>query len=337
MLNSDTMGDIHDPEALGGMLMRVLTRPILDLRRLFHSIRPVAVALFSLLLTCVATFRSFGFDLKETIADYPNVAGGWGVWFWLAQQRWDFLTFFFIVNSILTFIISNLAFPAAKEGYSEYRLVQVVTLLYMCLWFLFGQARYGSGVGLIAYAIGFESVPIAIVLFALAFFTHKAVAGGIGIVLLWLILRRSKYGPLIAALICAVVTYAITQTAGALLQFAGYSNYLNWKGLPPANTPYKYLYFAALLVGWLLLAKGRDEICTAKEILILTVLFFPFSLYLVFAGRSYQLYAVILLTLLARTSVPFVVRYLMLIVYVFDIYSLLFRSGCFGATGCIGP
>lgn len=331
------MGDMSASGALGTSLVRALTRPILDLRRVFYSVRFVALVLFSLLLTCVATFRSFGFDLKETVADYPNVADGWGLWFWLAQQRWNFLVFFFIVNFILALTISVLTFPATKAGYSRYLIVQVVVFLYACLWFLFGQARYGSAIGLIVCAIGCESIPIALVLCGLAVLIHKAVAGGIGVVLLWLTLRRSKYGLTIAALICAGVTYLVTSIAGRLLQVAGYSNYLNWEQLPSANTPYKYLYFGLFLAGWLLLTTDRDASGIAKEMLILTLLFFPFSLYLVFAGRAYQLYAIVVLTFLAHKSVPFAVRYPILGMYLVDLYLLVFRSGCFAATGCIGP
>jgi hypothetical protein len=332
MLNSDTIDEVRYAEELWG----VLTRPMLDLRRLFYSVRFLALVLFSLLLTCVATFRSFGFDLKETIADYPNVAEGWGLWFWVAQQRWNFLIFFFIVNFILALTISVLTFPGAKAGYSKYPVVQLITFLYMCLWFLFGQARYGSAIGLIVCAIGCESIPIALVLCGLAVLIHKAVAGGVAIVVLWLILRRSKYGLAIAALICAGVAYVMTQFAGDLLQLAGYSNYLNWEQLPSANTPYKYLYFGLFLAGWLLLAKDREGQSVAKEMLILALLFFPFSLYLVFAGRSYQLFAVVVLTFLAHRSVPFVVRYPILGLYLVDLYLLVFRSGCFAATGCMG-
>jgi hypothetical protein len=332
------VGSLSRTGQLGGLPVRVQVSPRRTGEALY-SARFGAVLLFSVLLTYVATFRSFGFDMQETIAQYPNVAEGWGLWSWLAD-RMDFTAFFFIVNLILALTIGLLTFPNLRQGHSICRVVQATVLLYMSLWFLFGQARYGTAIGLVVCAMGCESVPIAIALFALAVFIHKAIAGGIILLLAWLALKRTKHGLWIALALSSAVTYTITRVATELLQLSGYGNYLNWEDLPTSNTPYKYLCFGVVLAGWMWLAKDKKDVeerNVAKEMLILAVLFFPFSLYLAFAGRSYQLFAVVVLTILTHKSVPFLVRYSMAGLCFFDLYLLLFRSGCFAAAGCAGP
>src|SRR5258708_22526752 len=185
------MGDVGGSGDVGSILVRSPRLTVGSLLDALYSARFHALLLLSLLLTCIATFRTFGFDLDETIESYPDVAGGWGLWSWLADQGLGFSSFFFTVNFILALTISVLAFPAAKEGHSKYRVVQIAILLYMTCWFLFGQTRYGSAVGLVVCSIGCESLPIALVLCALAVLTHKAMAGGILLFFLLLALRHA--------------------------------------------------------------------------------------------------------------------------------------------------
>lgn len=316
-------------------LWRLVTRPVVLIGRILSRHR--MMLWFSLLLTCVAAFRSFGFDYDQTLFYYPYVADGWGLWYWLAQTGISFPVFFFIVNAPLALLILLIAFPEKRKGYSRSLIVQVATLSYMTLWFLFGQARYGTAIGLLVCAIGCESWPVIIVLCVLAVLIHKATAGAVVLLLLWRRLKNEKYGLLLAAALCAVFTYIVMHVADALLQLSGYSNYLNWELLPSPNTPYKYLYFAVLIVIFLLFTKRAGGKILAKELLVLTLLFFPFSFYLAFAGRSYQLYAVVVLSLLSHNSVSRMLRYLVLSVYFFDLYLLVFRSGCFAVSGCMGP
>lgn len=309
----------------GASLARLFTRPLVNLRPYLYPVRFLSIIVFSTVLSFIATFRSFGFDMDGTLSDYPYVAESWGIWYFLARHL-EFVVFFFVANFILASAMSVLTFPRPREGYSKYPTLQITTVLYMSLWFLFGQARYGSAVGLVVCAINAEGIPLAVALFALAFFIHKAIAGGIAVVLLWKLLRRKKHGVLIALSICAIASFLINQAANYLLVLSGYLNYLNWETLPAANTPYKYLGFGLLLTVWLWAAKDGRGKNAAKEMLILTLLFFPSSLYLVSAGRGYELYAVIMLTLLAQNAVPVAMRYMVMPAYLIDLYILLFHS-----------
>jgi len=81
-----------------------------------------------------------------------------------------------------------------------------------------------------------------------------------------------------------------------------------------------------LLLGWYCVAKRVEEKATAKEMLVLTLLFFPSSLYIISAGRGYEFYAVVVLALLSKKIVPSFVRYPILLLYLVDIVHLAFFS-----------
>jgi len=308
----------------------VLRRPVSDLRclrLLFYPLRTLSIIVAALPLAYVATFRTFGFDAEDTFINYPkDVASGWGVWAWLAQH-FEYSVFFFAVNFVLAILILSLTFPRKRDGYSWYWPVQVAGFFFMVLWFLFGQARYGSAINLVVCALSAGSILWAVMLFALSFLTHKAAAGGIALVLAWLVLRRKSYGIWVAASICLAASLVITRLAVYLLVISNYANYLGWADeYAPAATPYKYVCIGLLLLGWYCVAKRVEEKATAKEMLVLTLLFFPSSLYIISAGRGYEFYAVVVLALLSKKIVPSFVRYPILLLYLVDIVHLAFFS-----------
>lgn len=317
--------------ALVGWIVDILKRPATEspgLRLFFYPLRPLLIVLGALPLAFIAAFRHFGFDLADTLIAYPgNVADGWGSWAWIARQRLGFSFFFFTVNFALALLILTLTFPRQRDGYSRYWAVQITIFLYMVLWSLFGQARYGTAIGLIACALSGSSILWGFTAFVLAFLTHKAIAGGIALIFAWLFLRNRPYGVWVAASVCLAASLVISQLAEYLLVVSNYANYLNWEGhYSPAATPYKYLCIGLLLMWWLCSAKSVEGRSAAKGMLVLTLLFFPSSLYIVTAGRGYDVYIVVMLTLMFRKIVPSFVRYAIVLLCAVDIIRLVFFS-----------
>ncbi len=286
-------------------------------------------ALFALFITAVATFRSFGTDKDLVRGVYPQVADGWGAWYWLAQLRLDFHVFFFLVTLALAVQILPLVFP--RERSSGTWAVSVILFLYIVLWFLFIQTRYGTALALIAPAAVSAGLPVLVLIGAIAFLIHRGAAGGILLLALWKLLQSRKHGVLLAGILSVAGIVLIFEFAGPLANLAGYGAYVGWwdESLPVARTPLKYYYLLAVLLTWKLCIKygrcsGSD---TVNRILILTLLFFPLSYYIVFAGRSFQMYSVVLLFALLQSKVPAPVQFFLLVPYVADLWVLLFNSG----------
>jgi hypothetical protein len=275
---------------------------------------------FSLILGLIATFRTFGFDQVEDI--YPDVADGWGFWYWLAHIGLSYRAFFFIVNSVLSAQILVVAIPPPHKRFRLF--ASIVAILYMDLWYLFGQARWGMALALITVSIVSNSVPVFLISALIAFFIHKGVAGGIVLLLCWRVLRKWKWGLPTAIVLCIGMSVAVNSIASKLLVLAGYANYLNWDQLPNANTPIKFYFMLTVLFCWKFKEKSR-----ANDLIILTLLFLPFSYFNVFAGRAYVLYSVTLLAYLVRSNIPRYVAIPILLPYLADIGMLLFRSGYF--------
>jgi hypothetical protein len=276
--------------------------------------------LFSLmvLMGVVATFRHFGFDLESTRDAYPHhIANGWGLWYWLAQLRLNFNSYFLLINLCLSIQILLLAFPKRPK-----KLVwpaSVILVAYCILWFLFGEARYGMAISVITAAAATNSLPLLFVGGVLSVIIHKATAGGLLLTLGWFLLRRKNFGILIALGISGLLTFMILQGGNNLLSIAGYASYIGYDKLPAAATPLKYYFFlTTLLVGWI---RKEPE---ARSLLILALLFLPTSYFNAFAGRAFGLFAlIVLVTLLSgRMSKP--LSYLLLIPFVADLIHLVF-------------
>ena len=282
--------------------------------------RSVLLSVFSFAFALVATFRTFGFDLDTAKEFYPYVADGWGIWYWVAQTGLRPNSFFFIVNFAFSILIFQLAFPAKQHSFPL--VVSMATILYLDLWFLFGQARYGMAVTLIAIAVAYGGLPSLILIGTLSYLIHKATIGGLLLVALWLVLQRTRYGLSIAALLCSALIFVIKVTFSRILLLIGYGNYLVWSSLPDTNTPVKFYFIIAVLLLWKYLDKNAPN-----KILILTLLFLPFAYVNVFAGRAYELYAILLLPCLGESSVKEYVRYPILALFIADVSLLLFNSG----------
>jgi hypothetical protein len=282
--------------------------------------RVALLAVFTLSLAAVATFRNFGFDMDTAKQLYPYVADGWGLWYWLAQTGIGSILFFFIVNLALSALILLLAFPSGQRALPLS--VSLVALLYLDCWFLFGQARYGMAVALISIAAAAGGVPTLIIFGLLAFFIHKVTVGGLLLVALWYALKKMRHGLAIAAVLCAVLTYIVEVAFSNVLLVLGYGNYLVWTALPSANTPYKFYYIVAILLLWKCLDRNAPN-----SVLILTLLFLPFSYFNVFAGRAFEFYAIMLLPCLGDSSMPRYVRYPILTLFLADVSWLFFTSG----------
>jgi hypothetical protein len=314
-----------DPTAIKPMLEGMQFTP----RDLIRINRPVLFALFSFGISLIATFRTFGTDRDLVHESYPLVADGWGAWYWLAQLRLAFYFFFFLVSLALAVQMLPLAFPRGRR--SDSWPVSAILFLYVALWFLFIQTRYGTALALLApAAVSGGFLPLFLIGGA-ACLVHKGAAGGILLLALWKILEGRKYGLLIAVLLNLTGIFAIHVYAGELAALAGYGVYVGWwdTSLPAANTPLKYYYMLAVLLLWKLRLRGGipEDNDTANRLLILTLLFFPTSYYVVFAGRSFQMYSVVLLLTLLYAKVPRYLQMLLLVPYVADLGLLLFTSG----------
>jgi hypothetical protein len=286
----------------------------------FLVIRPMLLALFTVGFGLLATYRTFGFDLEGGVRDlYPYVADGWGLWYWLAQAHLDFNTFFCIINLVFAAQIFVVSFPAQERRHSV--AVSIMLLLYMALWFLFGQARYGMALAVLTPAIS-GAFPVFILCSGIAILLHKAAAGPVALLLLWRLLNRKKYGLIAAVVICCIFSYVVSSLAEQVMVLAGYAVYLNWGNLPSANTPLKFYWAIAVLLLW----RFRDK-QTSQPLLILTLISLPFSYFIVFAGRTFEMYSVLVLYCLARTPAPRSVKFLFLVPYFADLGNLLFNSG----------
>jgi hypothetical protein len=274
----------------------------------------------SLILAVIATFRNFGFDQVDDV--YPEVADGWGVWYWLAHIGLSYHAFFFIVNSALSAQIFVVAIPPSRKVFPV--LASIVAILYMDLWYLFGQARWGMALALLSVSVVSNSVPVFLLSGLIAFFIHKGVAGGIVLLLCWRILRKWDWALPPAIALSLGMSIAVHSIPTQLLVLAGYGNYLNWDQLPSANTPVKFYYLLGVLFLWKLKEKSRPN-----DLIILTLLFLPLSFFNVFAGRAYVLYAVTLLAYIMRSSIPRYVVVPILLPFLADIGILLFNSGYF--------
>lgn len=275
-------------------------------------------------LATVATFRSWGFDYVDGgIKDlYPFVANGWGLWYWLAKLKLDFYSFSFLLNMVLSSQIVSLSLPYRLK----LRLIPLplIFFTYMVFWFLFGQARYGMAVGLIAAGAIVGSYPAVILLGLIATLIHKAAGGVMLLILLWIFLKERRHGLITALASSAVLSFVVVEGFKKILLMTGYGDYLNWGSLPGAETPLKFYYLIGVLALWKILDRKMSD-----QYLILTFLFLPFSYVVVFAGRAFEMYVVILLALLCREEAPWYVRYSIALLLLVDVSMLLFTSGFF--------
>lgn len=285
----------------------------------------ILIGSVSLPLAAVGTFRDFGFDLSgvdgvRTL--YPSVADGWGAWYWFAQLGLDFNVYFFVLSLLLACGILMLAFPCQGRHYSKS--VSITITIYLVSWFLFAHTRFGTAVVLVAMAIGANSVVLLLLAGIVAFLFHRAIAGAMVLIALWLMLRHRKHGLIIAVAISAGLAAVLNLQAGNILLLTAYDNYTAWDNLPATNTALKYYYDILLLGVWKLCG-----IKTPNSLLILALLFLPTSYYNVFAGRAHEVYAAVFLAAMLSSSMPRVLRYLLLAEYMADVSSLLFSSGAF--------
>jgi hypothetical protein len=276
-------------------------------------------------LALIGTVRDFGYDLSgiggvRTI--YPWVADGWGVWYWFAQLGLDFNVYFFIVSLALAAGILLLAFPGYGQKYSKP--VSLTILIYLVFWFLFAHTRYGMSVVLVALAVGANSLWILALAGAAAFFFHRAIAGAVLLLGLWLMLRKQRHGLMIAAALCALLTYFFYLHADKLLLLAAYDNYTSWDTMPNANTQFKYEFDILILCIW----KYFDR-KAPNSLLILALLFLPTAFYNVFAGRAHEVYTAVFLSGLLTAAMPRWLKYLLLAEFLADISLLIFASGAF--------
>jgi hypothetical protein len=299
-------------------------------RDLIRINRPILFALFYICIGLIGAFRAFGGD-KEGPGGahelYPFVANGWGVWYWLAQLHFTFHVFFFIVTIALAVQMMPLAFPRRRQPGSWP--VSFVLMLYVTLWFLFLQLRYGTALVMLAPVAVFGGIPLLFVTGSIAFLVHRAVAGGVLLLILWMLLRKHKYGLPIAAAFALTGFYAVHLFAEKLVVLAGYANYLDWEQYSNPQTPLKYYFIFAVLILWGLWSRRAPQRSQSdiKSLLILTLLFWPFSYTILFAGRSFQMYSVVLLFTLLHLEVPRSVQLLLLIPYIVELATLCFTSG----------
>lgn len=288
-------------------------------RELIYASRPIILLVFSLTFGLVATDRTFGFDSLRDL--YPHlIADGWGVWYWLAVCGLGYHLYSLIVNVAFAAMIFTVSVPSWRECKSS--LISVLSIGYFAFWFLFGQARYGMALALIAPAAVLGGDAAFLTLGILAFFVHKGVAGGFFLLWVWRILRHRKSGIVLGIAVATILYFILHFIFGGLLELAGYANYAGWANLPSANTPLKFFYLIAVLLLWFC-----RERSSPRTSFILTLIFFPLAYFNVFAGRGFQLYSIVLFSILLRVRSPLLIRILILIPYVADLLNLLFTSG----------
>jgi hypothetical protein len=285
--------------------------------------RLIILSSVTVLMAVVATFRHFGFDLEGTRDAYPHdIANGWGLWYWLAQLRFNFDFYFLLINLCLSIQILLLAFP--KRPKKRVWSASIILAAYCIFWFLFAQARYGMAIGLITAVVATNSLPLLFLGGVIAVLIHKATAGGLLLILGWFLLRRKKCGILIALGISGLLTFIVLQGGNNLLVIAGYGGYSYLDNLPAAATPLKYYFcLAILLVGWI---RKEPE---ARILLILALLFLPTCYLNAFAARAFSLFAPILLLTLRSGRMSKPLTYLLLIPFVADLIRLVFFRGAY--------
>ena len=327
--NPDTLrlsGESAVPSQKRSSWIRAILNGEFLIRKWINPQRFLPLAFLVLLLALIATFRHFGFDLEPPEGlrgRYPEeIADGWGLWYWAAKFQLNFNLYLFLINICLSIQILLLAFP--KKPRTQVWAASIIMAGYCILWFLFGQSRYGMAIILIIMGIASNSPLWLLLLGIIAVLIHKATAGGLLLVFGWLLLRQKKYGFVIALLFSGVLTYLVLQQAQNILILANYENYSNWEKLPPSITPLKYYYcIGCFLIGWI-----RKE-TEARSLLILALLFLPTSYFLVFAGRAFDIFALILLFYLISGRVSKPLTYLLLIPFVVDLIHLVFASGLY--------
>jgi hypothetical protein len=298
------------------LIRRLLTRHI-DLTRV------TLLALSTVALAVTATFRNFGFDLDSAKQSYPFVAEGWGLWFWIAQIGLPVSAFFLLVNLLFSAQILAIAFPHKLQASA--RAMSVGLLLFLVFWYLFGQTRYGMAVALLALAARSDKIRNVIFAGIAATLIHKAAAGGVALILVWMFLRKWRFGLLVAAVSSGVCIYLVQSYAKTILIVTGYYEaYAGWESMPIGNTPYKYYILVALLVIWRFSSKKE-----ASELLILPLLFLPFAYIFAFAGRSYMLFAPVCGVCLQKSALPGYAKNIVLCIYMADVVVVLFTSGSF--------
>lgn len=290
--------------------------------------RPILLGLFSLGLSAIATFRNFGTDEDLVHLSYPQVADGWGAWYWFAQLHLQFYVFFFLVTFALAVQMVPLAFPRGR--YSGTWPVSAVLFLYVTLWFLFIQTRYGTALAIMAPAAVSGGFLLLVITGVIACLVHKGVAGGILLLLLWRFLEGRKHSLLTAATASAVGIFLTFKFSTQLAILAGYGDYVGWwdETGSSTNTPLKYYYILAVLLAWKLRSRrGPSADGAADRLLILTLLFLPASYYIIFAGRSFQMYSVVFLFTMLFSEVPRSIQILLLVPFVVGLAILLINSG----------
>jgi hypothetical protein len=280
--------------------------------------RLMSFSFLTVLMAVVATYRHFGFDLESTRYNYPQtIADGWGLWYWLAQLRFDFNSYFLLINLCLSIQILLLAFP--KRPKQPVWSASVILTAYCILWFLFGQARYGMAIALITAAAACDSLLLLFFAGVIGVIIHKAIAGGLLLILGWVLLRGKRYGIIIALGISGLLTFIILQGGNNLLVIAGYAGYIGLDSSHVAATPLKYYFcLVVLFVGCI---RKEPE---ARILLILALLFLPTSYSNALAARAFSLFALVLLISLRSGKMSKPLTYLLLIPFVADLIRLVF-------------
>jgi hypothetical protein len=243
----------------------------------------------------VATSK-FAFDKDVTLYVYPQVAGGFGTWAWLAA-----ITHKLGMSGESFYAVVSLPYAAAqvylvRQLSSRSTLLAVAFGMLFLSWFGYGQLRYGTALVLLMVAIEQhkEHRGAAVAALLLAITTHAVAAVGLLGLIAWRALLRG--GLLLRALAVGAAIYLalglgdLSTPAGAILAATGYEDYLYWLDLDAPSTIFKYVFLLVVL-GASSLAGNQ----ALREELLLVFLMLPSALLPPFAGRGYHFFFAVLL------------------------------------------
>jgi len=246
----------------------------------------------------------FAFDKEVTLYTYPDVAGGFGTWAWIAAIAHELGMAAESFYAVVSLPFAAAYVYLARRLSDRSGLLAIAFAALFLSWFGYGQLRYGTALALLMIAIeqdrSHRGAAVAALLLAVA--THAAAAVGFLGLVAWRALLRCGFGlRALAAGAAAGLALGfadLSRPAGALLVASGYEAYLNWLDLDAPGTMFKYAY--------LLVVIGAPSFAGSqalREELLLVFLMLPTALLPPFAGRAYLfLIAVILARLCARPA-----------------------------------
>lgn len=281
-----------------------------------------------LLIRVIPEVIDTGYDLRETMFDYPNgIAYAFGIWYWIAQitniTGLGFYPFWFIVSvifSITLYLFLTTSYKINKscdKPFFYYALLFILLTGYILPWFAFAHVRHATAVLLLLAAIekqGFKKY----ILVLISVLIHNLCAVYFLLVIIGNI--KNKYIQILIYTVMGVIIIFrdfILQVMLGLLAYSNYSGDLDEYSF--GNDNLLMILRVIVLFGILILSIPKEKkwfLIKYNIFYLFTILFTPFS------GRILEFfYPCLLMYIGKKRTISLILLLILLLVESITLYS----------------